>query len=215
MSNNIYVISGMAADHRIYSYLELDFDPIYIPWIKPYPKESFQSYARRLSDTIEGEEPILIGFSLGGLFALEIAKQRKVKKLLLINTTIVNLEQSSFWKFYIKYDLDKWVHSSWLKPLLKTIIGFMSDKEETKKLYREMISDMDSDFMNWAFTSPKEWYNDNFPVQLKRLQGDRDWVVPMKYIQNINTKLVKDGAHLMIVQRPDIVSEFLNDEIMT
>jgi len=215
MSKNIYIISGMAADHRIYSYLDLDFEPIYIPWIKPLAKESFSSYSTRLAEFIEHDEPIIIGFSLGGLFALEIAKQRHVEKLLLINTTVVNLEQSAFWKFYIKYDLDKWMHSSWLKPLLKVIIGFMSDEEEIKILYREMITDMDSDFMNWAFSSPKEWVNADFPKNLVRLQGDSDWVVPKKYVQNVNTKLVEMGKHLMIVQMPKIVSAFINEETMT
>jgi len=215
MEKQVYVISGMAADYRIYSYLDLDFEPIFIPWIKPFPKESFSDYASRLSEFIEGEEPILIGFSLGGLFALEIAKHRPTYKLLLINTTIINQEQSAFWKFYIKYDLDNFLHSSWMKPLLNIILSFMSESEETKQLYRNMISDMDADFMNWAFTSPKEWKNHTFPKNLSRLQGEIDWVVPRKYVQNVNTKLVPGAKHLMIVQNPEIVSAFLNEETVT
>lgn len=200
----------MAADHRIYSYLDLGFEPEFIPWIKPEPEETFQLYARRLATFIKAPEPILIGFSLGGLFALEINKIRPIKRVLLINSTLVNLEQSAFWKFYIKYNLDSFLHSSWLKPMLKIILGFMSESKDTKALYRSMIEDMDADFMNWAFSSPKEWKNDSIVSNVFRLQGDADWVVPMRYLQKVNTEIVKGGRHLMIVQNPEIVSNFLN-----
>lgn len=74
---NVYFISGLGADKRIFSKLTLsaEFDIIHIDWIVPFSKETLVSYAKRLSKVIDVNNPFaLIGVSFGGMIAVEIAK---------------------------------------------------------------------------------------------------------------------------------------------
>ena len=66
---NVYILSGMGADHRAFSFITLPkgFEAIHIPWIKPDKKEPLAAYALRLAGAIRTSEPfILVGLSMGG-----------------------------------------------------------------------------------------------------------------------------------------------------
>ena len=44
-------------------------------WIDPFPNETIEAYAKRLSEGIDQNQPfVLIGLSFGGMVAVEIAK---------------------------------------------------------------------------------------------------------------------------------------------
>ena len=58
----IYFISGLGADKRVFSFLDLSFcDPVFIEWIPPLKKESLKEYALRLREQIKDESPVIIG----------------------------------------------------------------------------------------------------------------------------------------------------------
>jgi hypothetical protein len=45
----VYFISGLGADKRAFSFLDLSFcEPVFIEWIKPLKNETLQGYALRL-----------------------------------------------------------------------------------------------------------------------------------------------------------------------
>ncbi len=74
----IYFISGLAADKRIFKHIQLPpgFEMVYLDWIKPIRSESLESYALRLAQYIKTDENFgLIGLSMGGMIATEIAKK--------------------------------------------------------------------------------------------------------------------------------------------
>ena len=56
---NVYFISGLGADQRVFQKLTIDpeFNPVPIEWVKPGRKESMPSYARRLSTQIDTTKP--------------------------------------------------------------------------------------------------------------------------------------------------------------
>jgi hypothetical protein len=71
----IYFISGLGADKRIFSFLDLSFcEPVFVDRITPLKNESLQGYALRLGKNIPGKDPVIIGISFGGMLATEIAK---------------------------------------------------------------------------------------------------------------------------------------------
>src|SRR5436190_22473098 len=81
----IYFISGLGADKRVFSFLDLSFcEPIFIDWITPLKKESLESYALRLRQSIPEPEPIIIGISFGGMLATEMAKaDNRIKSIII------------------------------------------------------------------------------------------------------------------------------------
>ena len=67
---NVYFISGLGADKRVFSKLQLDdqFSVNYIEWIAPLKKETLQHYASRLVTQIDTTKPFqLVGLSFGGI----------------------------------------------------------------------------------------------------------------------------------------------------
>ena len=85
---DIYCVSGLGADERVFQKLKLEgYQPIHIRWVEPENKESITDYAKRLTEQIKSDEPILIGLSFGGIIAIEIAKQINTKKVILISST--------------------------------------------------------------------------------------------------------------------------------
>ena len=73
-----YFISGIGADYRMFTHIRLPegYQAVYIHWIPPKKKEPLGAYASRLIAQIDTAEPfVLIGLSLGGIMAVEIAKR--------------------------------------------------------------------------------------------------------------------------------------------
>ena len=74
----VYFISGLGADYRVFSLLELSFcEPVFIGWIKPQPNESLPHYAARLLEQIPETSPIIVGISFGGMLVTEMARQNQ------------------------------------------------------------------------------------------------------------------------------------------
>jgi pimeloyl-ACP methyl ester carboxylesterase len=73
--NKVYFISGLCADKRAFSFLNLSFcEPVFINWIQPLKNESLSAYALRLKEQIRDDNPIIVGVSFGGMLATEMAK---------------------------------------------------------------------------------------------------------------------------------------------
>ena len=83
----VYFISGLGADKRAFSFLDLSFcEPVFIEWIKPLHKESLQQYALRLKEQIKEASPTIVGMSFGGMLATEIAKLDATAKIIIISS---------------------------------------------------------------------------------------------------------------------------------
>lgn len=87
MANELYLLSGLGADRRVFDFLDLHgFNLVHIDWIKPLDDEKIESYAQRLLEQIKTHRPTLIGVSFGGIVAIEIAKLIETNKVILISS---------------------------------------------------------------------------------------------------------------------------------
>ena len=56
----VYFISGIGADKRVFSFLDLSFcEPVFLDWIAPNKQESLESYALRLRNEIPEAHPVI------------------------------------------------------------------------------------------------------------------------------------------------------------
>src|SRR6201999_1941012 len=82
-----YCISGLGADHRIFSRLNLPGVSIHhLPWMMPEAGERIDQYASRMKMDIDHGSPVLIGVSFGGMMAIEIAKFIPAATVILISS---------------------------------------------------------------------------------------------------------------------------------
>jgi pimeloyl-ACP methyl ester carboxylesterase len=77
----VYFISGLGANEHAFMNLQLPgIKPIYLKWFQPLQNDTMETYAKRMSELITTKDPIIVGLSLGGMIAVEIAKIIPVKK---------------------------------------------------------------------------------------------------------------------------------------
>jgi esterase/lipase len=83
----IYIFSGLGADERVFKHLVFDgYEPIFIKWIIPIKNEQMEDYAKRLTNQILTNKPILVGLSFGGIMAIEVSKIIEPEKIILLAT---------------------------------------------------------------------------------------------------------------------------------
>ncbi|MDH4294838.1 MAG: hypothetical protein OEV74_01060 [Cyclobacteriaceae bacterium] len=82
---DLFLLSGLGADSRVFDFLDLsNYNIHFIEWIDPHENEPIEAYARRLKVNIKKENPILLGISFGGMMAIEIGKQIRAEKIIII-----------------------------------------------------------------------------------------------------------------------------------
>jgi len=205
----VYFISGLGADKRAFSFLDLSFCvPVFIEWINPLKNESLQGYALRLKEQITGPEPIVVGVSFGGMLATEIAKTDPAIKAIIISSNKVSKE---FPKIYLtgKYlPLYKWIPSGFLKKA--TIIRsmfFSPIGKNQKKIFQQILNDTDTKFTKWAIFSILNWKNEIIPGNIIHIHGTSDKLLPYRLVKADYT--IQKGSHLMIMNHHKEISELL------
>lgn len=102
----IYIFSGLGPDKRVFQFMNFsDFDTTFIEWINPIKNESIENYALRLTKQITSNNPILIGLSLGGIMAIEVAKHITTEKIILIASAKTKNEIPFYFRIAGKFKL--------------------------------------------------------------------------------------------------------------
>ncbi len=208
----VYFISGLGADKRVFNNIHLNntFQPEYLDWINPNKSESLKDYALRLALKINFAEPFaLVGLSMGGMVAVEIAKHYKVSKLILLSSVPTSNELPLLYRLSLHLKFHKMLPPVLFKSasFLKWI--FITDSIENKKLMRQIIRDSDTNFVKWALNAIIMWKNEEVPEKLYHIHGDGDFLLPLK--NTSATHIIKGGSHMMVLNQAEEVSNLIND----
>src|ERR1700742_707867 len=100
--DKVFVIAGLGADGRAYDLIELTgHDIIRVEWIEPDKTDTLKSYAQKLIKQYNiVTDSIIIGNSLGGMIAMEIAQLIPVKKTILISSIKTIDEAPAYFSFF-------------------------------------------------------------------------------------------------------------------
>jgi len=108
----VYFISGLAADGRVFKNLRLPegFEPIYLDWISPLKDESLHDYSLRLAKEIDTSEKfVLVGLSMGGMVAVEIANQLHARLTIIIASIPVSHQLPYYFRIGARLYLHKMI----------------------------------------------------------------------------------------------------------
>jgi pimeloyl-ACP methyl ester carboxylesterase len=210
-----YFISGIGADKRLFSYIELPpgFDPEYIEWVLPGEKESLPEYAIRLFTPYYSEKPfILIGLSLGGIMAVEIAKRFPPACTVIISSVPVSNELPPYFKFAGKMNLQRHIPAFVFK-LTATLKHYIFMRCRTnKRLMRQVIWDGNDQFIKWAMNAVLSWTNEVLPGPLSHIHGTRDEVFPVKYAKP--THVIHKGGHMLVMSHAGAINNILTEILL-
>ncbi len=207
--NKVYFISGLGADKRVFSFLDLSFcEPVFIDWIPPHPGETLPGYAARLRQRIPEENPVVVGISFGGMLVTEMAKKETGLRGIIISSNKTHTE-FPFWlrlgKYLPLYKLSPAALSK--KIMLSNTWLLAGRKKEYKDVQRQIIRDSDMKFVKWAISAILQWKNNTAPSNITHIHGTSDKLLPFRFVKPDH--IIKNGSHTMTLDKHQEVSELL------
>lgn len=210
----IYCIPGFGTDEKIFSNLTIDNAAlVYINWLDPLPKESYPDYVQRMAAKIDETEPVIIGVSFGGMVALEIARTRKVKQVILISSIKTTDELPRKWRLIGRLKLNKvfpikriQATETFYALANKRVGAFTEEEKAFANNYRRIIK---TNYMIWALHQILNWKNKEVPENIVHIHGTDDLIFPVK--TSHPTHIIQGGTHMMVMNRAAEVSAIIND----
>ncbi|TAF09046.1 MAG: alpha/beta hydrolase [Flavobacteriia bacterium] len=200
----VYFMPGLAASPTIFENIKLpedQFEMHFLEWFLPNDKESIESYALRMAEKIQDENPVLVGVSFGGVLVQEIAKHIKTQKVIIISSVKSNTEFPSRFKVAKTTKAYKLIPTQLLADIEKLVKYAFGDNIVSKriKLYEKYLSVRDKQYLDWAIETILCWNQKKGNESVIHIHGDADEVFPIKNIENCI--VIKGGTHIMIINK--------------
>ena len=210
---NVYIFSGLGADKRVFQKMDFsEYNATFIEWILPNKTENIESYAKKLTEQIKHEKPILIGLSFGGIIATEIAKLIETEKIILIASAKTETEIPNYFRIAGKMKLHKLLPTKLMKmPNIFSFWFFGTENRNEKKILTEILKDTDEKFLKWAIDKIVTWKNEIEHKNVIHIHGTADRILPINYV-NCQIK-VKNGGHFMTLNKAKELDEIVKREI--
>jgi pimeloyl-ACP methyl ester carboxylesterase len=199
----VYFMPGLAASTTIFERIALPedvFEMHLLEWEIPFDGESLPDYAKRITQNIKHQNPVLIGVSFGGILVQEMAKHITARKVIIISSVKSNAE------FPRRMKIAKTTKAYKLIPMrlilnVENLAKFSFGEKINKrlKLYEKFLSVRDIRYLDWAVEQVILWDRTKIDENVIHIHGDQDEVFPIKYIANC--KVVKGGTHIMILNK--------------
>jgi pimeloyl-ACP methyl ester carboxylesterase len=204
---DVFFLSGLGADKRVFDYLNLEGHRLHhIFWIEPLRGETIGEYARRLLPQIQGDNPILVGVSFGGIIALEIANLVKAEMVILISSAKSPADIPNHFKMMARLNIYKLIRPKPVRtanPIMFWLFGVV--RKEHKTLLSAIMADTDETFFAWAVEAIPAWKGNTPSCKVIQVHGTSDRILTFRSADYI----VPRGGHLMIVTRADEISQIL------
>jgi len=202
---------GLAASSAIFERIKLPsdrFEMHLLEWEIPIENETLQEYAKRITEKIIHENPVLIGVSFGGILVQEMAQFVKARKVIIISSVRSNAEFPRRMKITKALKAYKLIPSDLVNKIEKLARFTFSKKiNERLKLYDKFLSVRDDRYFSWAIRNVILWDRTEIDPNVIHIHGDSDEVFPIKYIKNCIH--IKGGTHIMILSK----YRWLNDNL--
>jgi alpha/beta superfamily hydrolase len=171
-----------------------------LEWEIPFDGESLPDYAKRITQNIKHQNPVLIGVSFGGILVQEMAKHITARKVIIISSVKSNTE------FPRRMKIAKTTKAYKLIPMrlilnVENLAKFSFGEKINKrlKLYEKFLSVRDIRYLDWAVEQVVLWDRTKIDESVIHIHGDQDEVFSIKYIANC--RVVKGGTHIMILNK--------------
>ncbi|HEY8781422.1 MAG TPA: alpha/beta hydrolase [Mucilaginibacter sp.] len=210
--SRIFLIPGLGADSRIFKNLYLDeLEVIYTNSIEPGKTDTLETYAQKLIYQYHiVKQSIIIGSSLGGMIAVEIAKIIPLKKVILISSIKTINEAPWYFSLFRVLPVYKVIPGKLFASmdfLVEPIFGKMAKAE--KKLFMDMLKKTSPVFLKWAMGAVLKWDNKIVPPNVYHITGDKDLVFNYKRIKD--AIIVKGGTHMMVFDKANEINKILGE----
>lgn len=214
--HHIYCISGLGLDERLFMRVQIDAPNVhFIKWIEPHRRESIEDYALRMLEQVRHEQNItLIGVSFGGIMAIEMAKLKRVQRIILVSSIKTHEELPWFFNLLKIVPIYK-LSNPYLRKKTREVWGvfFGLFDKEALDFFEDMFETMSERYKTWGTQQIANWKNDTYPSHLHHIHGTKDMIFPFRNIKMKQTHIIEGGNHGMIVTKAAEVSAIINQLI--
>ncbi len=216
-SLDLYLIPGQGADYRLFDSLGLrgNFRVHFIYLETPEKGESMNMYARKLALQIDTSRNfVLIGTSLGGMLAAEMASFLEPEKIILISSAKCRKELPLRYRFQKWFPLYEIFPPGVIKFGARTLQPIVEkDSKSNKETFRAMLKAKDPKFLKRTIRMIVNWDKKTTETDLIHIHGTKDRTIP---IRNVDADYeIESGSHMITLTRAQELSAILNKVIRT
>lgn len=206
----LYAIPGLGADHRIYDKLHVDgVELVALDWPTMPDGASLKDYAAKLAAQVDTSTPYaLVGVSMGGMVALEMAQLLQPKLTVLISSWKGPEEMPASIKAIGRLNATSLINEWTLRfsaPMLKFTLG--GESKEDQSLLQDMLGSIPADQIRIGAEAILDWKGCVLPDKLVHIHGDSDRMMPLASIKD--PTVVKGGTHFMVYDRAGEINEII------
>lgn len=182
-------------------------------WLEPQAGESLNAYANRfvVHYSFPDEPVVLIGHSFGGILAQEIASLFPVQQIILLSSIQSRKELPMGFRIIAPMG----IHHLFTKEASFVTLPFWGashgfDSEETRQLFRNMVSTYSNRYLQWALKTLSMWRSPNIPssTNITQIHGTLDRTFPVRLIQQPDI-LVEKAGHIMVYKQAEKLNKLI------
>lgn len=212
----------MGTDHRVFHKFRFENPRITVkpmPWPDYSGCSSLQEYAKSFLDEIDTSGPFfLLGASMGGMLAREIAAISRPNGLILLSSAMSPQELPRHYRLGRYFPVYHGVSDSLLGKIAdsRKVYGDIHAPED-QTLYAQMLRDTGAAFLKWQMKTIVHWRSrselpENLPVL--RIHGGRDRVLPARLLKTPIDHLFPEGSHKLVINHSEIISQQVEQFIL-
>ncbi len=211
----VYFISGLGIDERAFKKIKLidSIEIIYIKWPAHDDNETLKSYCFKMAELIDTSKPFsLVGFSFGGIIAIELSKILFPKTLTIISSVATRQELPGYFRLLGLIKLYKIVPAILMNKVsgVSNLFNGIQDKEDSE-LVNTIIKDTNPYFIKWAIDKILNWSNEDRVEGLYHIHGNEDRVFLFPKVKA--DRIINGGGHFMVLTHAQEISEALNKRL--
>ncbi len=213
---NVYFLAGQGADHRLFDSIQLDsgFVMKHIKYTIPKRGMRMKDYASALINQIDTTNKFfLVGTSLGGMLAAEMAELVSPEKVVIISSAKIRKELPFRYRFQKYIPVFELIPRFIIKGgalVLQPIVE--PDSKNNRPTFKAMMKDKDSRFLKRTIRMIVNWDRKNLNTEIVHIHGDSDKTIPIRNV--VFDHRIVNGSHMMTLTRFEQINQILNEELL-
>lgn len=205
---DLYLLPGLGADGRLFDRLDFSgHETRRIDWPAMPEGSSLKDYASALADRVDASrEHGIIGVSMGGMVAQELALMTKAQRTVIISSWKGPQEMPMPLRLMRGTHPERLLTPAFMKRLLPVVRWQMGlEDADDERLFDDFVRSTPLAQVRIQIAAVLDWEGPESPAPgLMHIHGDHDRLMPIGHIKG--AEVINGGGHFMVYNRAREVS---------